>query len=90
MNIYLYCLYNFYKSQHNPSTRGGQSIDNLKQSNNVTMEMENDEVVDPWIIFCALREEETLLQNCQYLTLFTYQIFVYLTFLMCQVIQCQK
>ncbi|TYK03706.1 zinc finger BED domain-containing protein RICESLEEPER 1-like [Cucumis melo var. makuwa] len=36
--------------------------DDLKQSNNVTMEVENDEEVDPWITFCALREEENSME----------------------------
>ncbi|KAA0063379.1 zinc finger BED domain-containing protein RICESLEEPER 1-like [Cucumis melo var. makuwa] len=36
--------------------------DDLKQSNNVTMEVENDEEVDPWITFCALREEKSSME----------------------------
>ncbi|TYK18971.1 zinc finger BED domain-containing protein RICESLEEPER 2-like [Cucumis melo var. makuwa] len=62
VKIYLYRLYDFYKSQHNPSTQIGHSTDDLKQSNNVTMEVENDEEVDPWITFCALREEENSME----------------------------
>ena len=59
VKIYSYRLYDFYRSQHTPSTQIGHSTDDLKQSNNVTMEVENDEEVDPWITFCALREEES-------------------------------
>ncbi|KAA0058495.1 zinc finger BED domain-containing protein RICESLEEPER 1-like [Cucumis melo var. makuwa] len=36
--------------------------DDLQESNNVTMEVENDEEVDPWITFCALREEESSME----------------------------
>ena len=62
VKIYLYRLYDFYKSQHNPSTQIGHSTDDLKQSNNVTMEVENDEEIDSWITFCALREEESSME----------------------------
>ncbi|KAA0059880.1 zinc finger BED domain-containing protein RICESLEEPER 2-like [Cucumis melo var. makuwa] len=62
MKIYLYRLYVFYKSQHNPSTQIGHNTDDLKQSNTVTMEVENDEEIDPWITFCALREEESSME----------------------------
>ena len=44
--IFVYRLPDFYKSQHNSSTRGGQSTDDPKQSNNGTMEADNDEEVD--------------------------------------------
>ncbi|TYK22009.1 zinc finger BED domain-containing protein RICESLEEPER 2-like [Cucumis melo var. makuwa] len=47
VKIYLYRLFDFYKSQHNPSTQIGHSTDDFKQSNNVTMEVENDEEIDP-------------------------------------------
>ncbi|KAL0536304.1 hypothetical protein IC582_025248 [Cucumis melo] len=62
VKIYLYRLYDFYKSQHSHSTQIGHSTDDLKQSNNVTMEVENDEEIDPWITFCALREEESSME----------------------------
>ena len=48
VKIHLYRLYNFYKSQHNSSTRGDHSIDDFKQLNNVTMEVDKDEDVDPY------------------------------------------
>ncbi|KAA0050998.1 zinc finger BED domain-containing protein RICESLEEPER 2-like isoform X2 [Cucumis melo var. makuwa] len=60
--IYLYRLYDFYKSQHNHSTQIGYITDDLKQSNNVTREVEKDEEVNPWITFYALREEESSME----------------------------
>ncbi|TYJ95509.1 zinc finger BED domain-containing protein RICESLEEPER 2-like [Cucumis melo var. makuwa] len=60
LRAYLCRLYDFYKAQHNPSTQIGHSMNDLKQSNNVTIEVENDEEIDPWITFCALREQSSL------------------------------
>ena len=37
----------FTNHNNNPSTRGGHSTDYLKQSNNVTMKVDNDEEVEP-------------------------------------------
>ncbi|KAA0035011.1 zinc finger BED domain-containing protein RICESLEEPER 3-like [Cucumis melo var. makuwa] len=59
---YILIVYMTYKSQHNPSTQIGHSTDDLKQSNNVTMEVENDEEIDLWITFCVLREEESSME----------------------------
>ncbi|KAA0057161.1 zinc finger BED domain-containing protein RICESLEEPER 2-like [Cucumis melo var. makuwa] len=44
------------------STQIGHSTNDFKQSNNVTMEVENDEEVDPWITFYALREQESSME----------------------------